>query len=194
MSGGPVFDEQGKIIGIMVAASVRRGRIHTVAPEVLQATERCFALDMRRRAPSRRAMLRPRRRLAGDTAQRVQPKQRGSCKTYCLPGSLRMTCRALRYRQPKQPECRGDDAAQGPGHHAVIDHRESTNGEREESADRGNDRCARAHALFMRADGARRNAKDSIVAMMRRDRRDGSVTPAKKTRSSEIAPPPAHAK
>jgi serine protease Do len=44
MSGGPVFDEQGKIIGIMVAASVRRGRIHTVAPEILQATVQSFAL------------------------------------------------------------------------------------------------------------------------------------------------------
>ena len=44
MSGGPVFDDQGKIIGIMVAASVRRGRVHTVAPEILQATEQSFAL------------------------------------------------------------------------------------------------------------------------------------------------------
>ena len=44
MSGGPVFDEQGKIVGIMVAASVRRGRIHTVAPEILQATAQSFAL------------------------------------------------------------------------------------------------------------------------------------------------------
>ena len=44
MSGGPVFDDQGKIIGIMVAASVRRGRVHTVAPEVLQATARSFGL------------------------------------------------------------------------------------------------------------------------------------------------------
>jgi serine protease Do len=43
MSGGPVFDEQGKIVGIMVAASVRRGRIHTVAPEILQATAQSFA-------------------------------------------------------------------------------------------------------------------------------------------------------
>lgn len=44
MSGGPVFDSEGKIIGIMVAASVRRGRVHTVAPEILQATEQSFAL------------------------------------------------------------------------------------------------------------------------------------------------------
>jgi serine protease Do len=45
MSGGPVFDTQGKIIGIMVATSVRRGRIYTVAPEILQATEQSFALS-----------------------------------------------------------------------------------------------------------------------------------------------------
>ena len=44
MSGGPVFDEQGKIVGIMVATSVRRGRIYTVAPEVLQAAEQSFKL------------------------------------------------------------------------------------------------------------------------------------------------------
>lgn len=45
MSGGPVFDADGKIVGIMVAASVRRGRIHTVAPEILQATAQSFALS-----------------------------------------------------------------------------------------------------------------------------------------------------
>ena len=45
MSGGPVFDADGRIIGIMVAASVRRGRVHTVAPEILRAIEQSFALN-----------------------------------------------------------------------------------------------------------------------------------------------------
>ncbi|HEX3971945.1 MAG TPA: serine protease [Stellaceae bacterium] len=45
MSGGPVFDTHGRIIGIMVATSVRRGRIYTVAPEILQATEQAYALS-----------------------------------------------------------------------------------------------------------------------------------------------------
>jgi|SRR5581483_2907016 len=35
MSGGPMLDESGRVVGILVAASVRRGRVHTVAPEVL---------------------------------------------------------------------------------------------------------------------------------------------------------------
>ncbi len=45
MSGGPMLDENGKVVGIMVAASVRRGRVHSVAPEILQTTEQAFALD-----------------------------------------------------------------------------------------------------------------------------------------------------
>lgn len=40
MSGGPMFDEQGRVVGTVVAASERRGRVHTVAPEVLSATGR----------------------------------------------------------------------------------------------------------------------------------------------------------
>ena len=36
ISGGPVIDEKGNVIGIIVAASVRRGRDYTVAPEILR--------------------------------------------------------------------------------------------------------------------------------------------------------------
>ena len=32
MSGGPVLDTQGKVIGVTVAESVRRGRIYTASP------------------------------------------------------------------------------------------------------------------------------------------------------------------
>jgi serine protease Do len=35
MSGGPMFDDTGRIVGSVVAASERRGRVITVAPEVL---------------------------------------------------------------------------------------------------------------------------------------------------------------
>jgi serine protease Do len=35
ISGGPMLDEDGTVIGISVAASQRRGRIYTVAPEIL---------------------------------------------------------------------------------------------------------------------------------------------------------------
>jgi serine protease Do len=40
MSGGPMLDAQGRVIGIVVAASPRRGRVHTVAPELLQQVQR----------------------------------------------------------------------------------------------------------------------------------------------------------
>ena len=35
MSGGPMVDEDGRLVGVMVAASIRRGRADTVAPEVI---------------------------------------------------------------------------------------------------------------------------------------------------------------
>jgi serine protease Do len=35
MSGGPMLDQDGRIIGSVVAATTRRGRVHTVAPELL---------------------------------------------------------------------------------------------------------------------------------------------------------------
>ncbi len=36
ISGGPMFDETGAVVGIFVASSVRRGRDHTVAPEMFR--------------------------------------------------------------------------------------------------------------------------------------------------------------
>jgi serine protease Do len=35
MSGGPMLDQDGQIVGSVVAATTRRGRVHTVAPELL---------------------------------------------------------------------------------------------------------------------------------------------------------------
>lgn len=37
LSGGPVFDKDGEVIGLVAAESVRRGRIYTVAPVSLAA-------------------------------------------------------------------------------------------------------------------------------------------------------------
>ena len=36
MSGAPVLDEDGEVIGVVSAESPRRGRIYTVTPENLQ--------------------------------------------------------------------------------------------------------------------------------------------------------------
>ena len=38
LSGGPVFDKDGEVIGLVTAESPRRGRIYTVAPRSLAAT------------------------------------------------------------------------------------------------------------------------------------------------------------
>ena len=86
MSGGPVFDSEGKIIGIMVAASERRGRIHTVAPEILQATEQSFALsDASANAAPVSAVTTPNVSLS-DTASALSQSSR-IVPTYCVPAS-----------------------------------------------------------------------------------------------------------
>jgi serine protease Do len=38
LSGAPALDPEGRVIGVTVAESPRRGRIYTTAPEVMQAT------------------------------------------------------------------------------------------------------------------------------------------------------------
>jgi hypothetical protein len=47
MSGGPVLDAQGRVIGITVAESARRGRIYTAAPSSILSL-----LKMERIAPA----------------------------------------------------------------------------------------------------------------------------------------------
>ena len=86
MSGGPVFDEQGKIIGIMVAASVRRGRIHTVAPEILQATARSFALADASANAEPVSDVTMQSVSLSDTASALSKSSR-IVPTYCIPAS-----------------------------------------------------------------------------------------------------------
>ena len=38
LSGAPALDAQGRVIGVTIAESPRRGRIYTTAPEVVDAT------------------------------------------------------------------------------------------------------------------------------------------------------------
>jgi S1-C subfamily serine protease len=84
MSGGPVFDEHGKIIGIMVAASVRRGRIHTVAPEILQAIAQSFALsDQSAKAEPVSDVTTPNVSLSATVS--ALSKSSRIVQTYCIP-------------------------------------------------------------------------------------------------------------
>ena len=45
ISGGPMLDESGDVVGIMVAVSARRGRTFSVAPEILRQVRQAFDLD-----------------------------------------------------------------------------------------------------------------------------------------------------
>jgi hypothetical protein len=38
LSGAPALDDQGRVVGVTIAESPRRGRIYTTAPEILSAT------------------------------------------------------------------------------------------------------------------------------------------------------------
>jgi len=86
MSGGPVFDAEGKIIGIMVAASVRRGRIHTVAPEILQATAQSFALSNASANAAPVSEIAAQNVSLSATASALNKSSR-IVQTYCVPAS-----------------------------------------------------------------------------------------------------------
>src|SRR6185369_12460929 len=42
LSGAPALDAQGRVVGVTIAESPRRGRIYTTAPEVVTATLSAF--------------------------------------------------------------------------------------------------------------------------------------------------------
>lgn len=86
MSGGPMVAADGKVVGIMVAASARRGRVESVAPEVLEAAAQ-------RVAPDSTAHAAPASEVAGqDVAlgDAVEAFNRNDqiAKTYCLPAGV----------------------------------------------------------------------------------------------------------
>lgn len=85
MSGGPMMDQDGKVVGIMVAASVRRGRVHSVAPEVLRATAAALALSDAS-ANATPADVADAAESLGDVASRLS-RQNRITKVYCIPGS-----------------------------------------------------------------------------------------------------------
>lgn len=83
ISGGPMLDADGKVVGINVASSERRGRVHTVAPEILRETQRNLALPQPRAAvPAREVTA---QHVALDDTARALSNDARIAKTYCLP-------------------------------------------------------------------------------------------------------------
>jgi serine protease Do len=84
ISGGPMFDENGYIVGIFVASSVRRGRNHTVAPEMLRDIPSEASLFPGRTMPAGEVAAHPVSLLA--TAAALSRDSR-IAKAICIPAS-----------------------------------------------------------------------------------------------------------
>lgn len=48
MSGGPVFDDRGRVIGVVLAEAQRRGRTYTATPQTMAETAQIAGLDLNR--------------------------------------------------------------------------------------------------------------------------------------------------
>jgi S1-C subfamily serine protease len=83
ISGGPMLDENGNVIGIIVAASVRRGRNYTVAPEILLDIQRQLGTKPGQQ-PARDAILQP---VSLETSANVLRQDSRIAQTYCIPPS-----------------------------------------------------------------------------------------------------------
>jgi S1-C subfamily serine protease len=81
ISGGPMIDASGKVIGIIVAASVRRGRNYSVAPEMIEAIAKKFGAS-RDATPARDALAPP---VALDRAAEALSKNMRIAEIYCVP-------------------------------------------------------------------------------------------------------------
>jgi S1-C subfamily serine protease len=83
ISGGPVIDERGYVVGIIVAASVRRGRDYSVAPEILRnAAQRLITTPDPDPNPVRSLVTPPVALLASADAMN---KSTRIVETYCIP-------------------------------------------------------------------------------------------------------------
>jgi serine protease Do len=84
ISGGPMLDESGNVVGIMVAASDRRGRTYSVAPEILRATRQEFGLfaPQARQAPASEVTTEPVSLPAAAAALRQEER---IVETVCVP-------------------------------------------------------------------------------------------------------------
>jgi len=87
ISGGPMLDENGNVIGIIVAASMRRGRNYTVAPEILHKIESELGLGEPRpeEMSARDAVTQP---VSLDHSATALSKNARIALTYCIPPGL----------------------------------------------------------------------------------------------------------
>jgi serine protease Do len=84
ISGGPMLDDSGHVIGIIVAASVRRGRNYTVAPEILHKVLEELRLTKQQEAqtPARDVVTPP---VSLDQSANALSKNARIAETYCIP-------------------------------------------------------------------------------------------------------------
>ncbi len=84
ISGGPMLDENGNVIGIIVAASVRRGRNYTVAPEVLHKIQQELGLNGPQpdEMAARDVVKQP---VSLDNSATAMSKNARIALTYCIP-------------------------------------------------------------------------------------------------------------
>jgi len=83
ISGGPMIDQNGHVVGILVAASVRRGRSYTIAPEVLLEIERSLGslASARSDKPSADTIATP---LSLEEAATAMKTSARIAETYCI--------------------------------------------------------------------------------------------------------------
>jgi S1-C subfamily serine protease len=81
ISGGPMINEKGNVVGIIVAASVRRGRNYTVAPEILLDIQHQLGTNSEQ-VPARDAVTPP---VSLEIAANTLRRDARIAETYCIP-------------------------------------------------------------------------------------------------------------
>jgi serine protease Do len=88
MSGGPMLDQAGRVIGIVVAGAPRRGRTYTAAPASLRETIRQAKLDLGSRGGGRRPAVLLTGRNFPDQGRRLRSRLTVA-KVFCMVGKRR---------------------------------------------------------------------------------------------------------
>jgi S1-C subfamily serine protease len=83
ISGGPVINERGNVVGIIVAASVRRGRNYSVAPEILRkVAQQLLSTPKVDPTPVRNLVTPP---VTLSASAEAMSKSARIVETYCIP-------------------------------------------------------------------------------------------------------------